>query len=149
MKKHLCLLAGVVAALGLVCQSAEAQPRRGAVRQSAPDVYIGPFRIGDPEVFLVGVGVGLGMTGTYFAIRNEQSLRFAGDGGNFSTGAFLLTTVGCMTLAPMIAAAVVYSSQGRNLTRREAMGLGAGCIIPFIGPLIIDAAFDAHPEWPQ
>jgi hypothetical protein len=149
MRKYLCLLAGVVAALGVICQSAEAQPRRVA-RQAVPDVYIGPFRIGDPEVFLVGTGVGLAMTGAYFAIEDKRSLRFAGETGkNFNGGAFALTTVGCMALSPMIASVVVYNTQGRNLTHREAMGLGAGCIVPILGSLIIDAAFDAHPEWPQ
>jgi hypothetical protein len=149
MKKYLGLLASVVAALGAICQSAEAQPRR-APPEAVPDVYIGPFRIGDPDVSLVGMGVGLAMTGAYIAIEDKRSLRFAGETGkNFNGGAFALTTIGCMALSPMIASIVVYNTQGRNLTHREAMGMGADCIVPFLGSLIVNAAFDAHPEWPR
>ena len=149
MKKYLGLLAGILAALGAICQSAEAQPRR-APREAVPDVYIGPFRIGDPDVFLVGMGVGLAMTGAYFAIEDKRSLRLVGESSkNFNGGAFALTTIGCMALSPMIASIVVYNTQGRNLTHREAMGMGADCIVPFLGSLIVNAAFDAHPEWPQ
>ena len=53
-----------------------------------------------------------------------------------------MTTVGCMALSPMIASIVVYNTQGRNLTHREAMGMGADCIVPFLGSLIVNAAFD-------
>jgi hypothetical protein len=35
----------------------------------------------------------------------------------------------------------------RELTYREAYGLTADCIIPFIGSWLVDKTLDAHPEW--
>ena len=146
MKRCVVLLAGVVAALGVVCHGAEAQSPRTPI----PDVYIGPFRIGDPNVFVGGMVAGGAMTGAYYAVEHKRSLRFAGETGKtFNGGAFALTTVGCMALAPMLAAALVYINEGRNLTRREAFGLGTDCIVPFLGSLLWNAAYDAHPEWPE
>jgi hypothetical protein len=162
MRKLLYTLIASAAALSLVVP-AEAAPKRHHKRHAhetyartpapppaARDIYrgeyIGPIRIGDPNVFWPGVAASAAMTGTYFAIRNHQPLRVPGD-GRFNTGAFALTTVGCMALAPMFAAAVTWGAEQRPLSSREAMGLGAGCIIPIIGPLLMDAAFDAHPEW--
>jgi hypothetical protein len=113
------------------------------------DAYIGPFRVGNPRVFVSGVVVGGGSVGAYYALRHTRALKVRGDGAHFNTGAFALTTVGCMTLAPMLASAWVWHSEGRYLTSQEAMGLNAGCIIPFIGPMIVDAAYKAHPEWPR
>jgi hypothetical protein len=58
-------------------------------------------------------------------------------------GAITLTTIGCMAIAPMIATALA----DRPLTYREAGELVVGCAIPIVGPLIVDALYDAHPEW--
>jgi hypothetical protein len=131
----------------MLCQSADAQPRRRAESSAYPHVVIGPFDLGDSRLFFSGLVVGGAMTGTYFAIEHKRFLKLRGDGRHFSTGAFALTTVGCMSLSPMLAAAIVYSTEGRSLTSREALGLGADCIVPFIGSALWDAAYDAHPEW--
>lgn len=149
MKKWLGLL--MVAAMTLsVVLPAESAPRRRA-RQAPPpppaEHAIGPIRTGDPRVFWSGVAAGGAATGAYIGLQHEPSLKVAGDGAHFSTGALLLTTVGCMTLAPLLASAVVWNTERRPLTSREAMSLGAGCIIPIIGPLLINSAFDSHPEW--
>lgn len=149
MKKLLSLFIATAMALSLVAP-ADAAQRPRAKRPVPPppvDAHVGPFRIGNPNVFGSGVAVGAASTGAYFALRERGTLKVAGDGRHFSTGAFLLTTVGCMTLAPMFASAVVWHAEGRHLTSREALGLGAGCIIPIIGPLLVNAAFDSHPAW--
>lgn len=130
------MIAGAAAMLMAACSGAKAQ-----------DAYIGPFRVGDPNVFWSGVVVGGAMTGTYFAIRHKRFLKVPGDGRHFSTGAFALTTVGCMALSPIVAAAVVQAAEGRPLTQREALRLGIGCIIPILGPMWVDAQFDANPQW--
>jgi hypothetical protein len=108
----------------------------------------GPFGFlfrGDPKVTASGIAVGAAATGTYFAIapRHHQHIR----NGFTRTGALGITTVGCMVLAPMIAAAVVDIAEHRELTSREALGLTGGCVVPFLGSLFWNAAFDAHPEW--
>jgi len=143
MKRFLSVLIGAIAIFALSAPSADAQPRRGAYGH----ITIGPFDLGDARIVIAGVAAGGAMIGTYYAIKNTRSLRVPGDGRHFNTGAFVLTTVGCMTLAPMFAAAIVWHTEQRFLTNREAMGLGAGCIIPLIGPAIVDAHFYANPGW--
>lgn len=142
MKKLLCTIVCLLAGLVLLSQSANAQPRG-----PYPRVVIGPFDLGDARLFAASVIAGGAMTGTYFAIENHRALKLRGDGKHFSTGAYALTTVGCMTIAPMLAAAIVWSTERRHLTSREALGLGAGCVIPFLGTAIVDAAYRAHPHW--
>ena len=142
MKRLLAITVVALTALGMASQDAAAQRRA-----PAEQVYIGPFPMGDERVFWSGMIIGAGTTGAYFAIENKRSLRLPGDGRNFNTGAFALTTVGCMAISPMLAAAWVHATEGRPLTSREALGLGAGCIIPFIGPLLVDAHFNANPQW--
>ena len=144
MKKLLCTFVGVVMGLALFAPSADAQSRRGG---AYPRVVIGPFDFGDERIFWSGVIAGGAMTGTYFAIERTRSLRVPGDGRNFNTGAFLLTSVGCATLAPMLASAIVWNTEGRHLTSREALGLGMNCFVPILGGLIVDASYAAHPEW--
>jgi hypothetical protein len=138
MRKILCTVAAMVAGVMLFGQAAQAQSR----------VVIGPFDLGDARIVTAGVIAGGAMTGAYFAIDRYRPLKVRGDGRNFSTGGYALTTVGCMTLAPMIAAAFVWHTEQRPLTHREALGLGAGCILPIIGPALWDAAYDANPDWP-
>lgn len=145
MKKFLCTVVGVIVGLTLLAQSADAKSRRGGGNH--PRVVIGPFDFGDERVFWSGVLVGGAFTGAYFAIENKRVLKVPGDGGNFNTGAFLLTSVGCATIAPMVASAWVWNTEGRYLTSREALGLGAGCFLPVLGGLLVDAAYQAHPEW--
>jgi hypothetical protein len=129
----------------MFAQSADAQSRRGS--GAYPRVVIGPFDLGDERIFWSGLIAGGAMTGTYFAIEGKRALKVPGDGRNFSTGAFLLTSVGCATLAPMLASAIVWHTEQRHLTSREALGLGAGCFVPILGGLIVDAAYERHPEW--
>ncbi|MCC7347934.1 MAG: hypothetical protein IT538_11105 [Variibacter sp.] len=139
MKKLVLAIFGLVAAFGLLTDRASAQ-------SAYPRVVIGPFDLGDARLVVTGVVVGGAMTGTYFAIRGNRTLRIPGDGGGWNSGAFALTTVGCMTLAPMIGSAWVWNTEQRPLTQREALRLGAGCVIPFIGPMISDAIFFGGPE---
>jgi hypothetical protein len=130
MKKILCSVVGVILGLVMFAQSADAQSRRGS--GSYPRVVIGPFDLGDERIFWSGLIAGGAMTGTYFAIEGKRALKIPGD-GKFSTGAFLLTSAGCATLAPMLASAIVWHTEQRHLTSRDG--------------LIVDAAYERHPEW--
>ena len=148
MKKFAAVVVGAIASITLLCASAEAQPRRAPPPSGGyPHIVIGPFDLGDQRLVLAGLIAGGAMTGTYFAIENVRSLKVRGDGRHFNTGAYTLTTVGCMALSPMLAAAIVWNTEGRALTSREALGLGADCIVPIIGSALWDAAYAAHPEW--
>ena len=155
MFKWIAALAAFAVAFVMIADSASASaaPRARAAKPQAerPRLFIGPFDVGDPHVFAGGTIAGLSMTGTYLAIEKKRGLHFGSGrprGGSINGGAFALTTVGCMTLSPMLASAIVYAKQGRMLTQREALGLGVDCIIPFVGSMLWNAAYDAHPEWP-
>lgn len=147
MKKWISVLAAGLGMLGLMAQSADAATRRAATPER-PQFYIGPFNVGDPYVFAAGVIVGVGTLGAYYAIENHRALKIQGDGRHFSTGAYALTTVGCMALTPMLASALVYANEGRMLSHREALGSASDCIVPFLGSLLWNAAYDANPQWP-
>jgi hypothetical protein len=139
MARFCSLMVTCVALLGLWCQGVEAGPR-------APDrnhYHIGPFDVGNPKVFAVGVGVGAASTGAYFAITEQRHPALS------AGAAFVLTSIGCAAVAPIIAALVIGETEHRELTSREAMRLALDCFIPFIGGLLVNAAFDAHPEWEQ
>ena len=67
--------------------------------------------------------------------------------GKFSWKWYGLTTVGCMALTPMLGAALVAHTEGRELRSSEVFMMGADCLVPFIGGWIAKAAFDANPHW--
>jgi hypothetical protein len=101
--------------------------------------HAGDFQFirGDKRLVAPTVGVGVGMTGAYFALRNRSAANRLSEGG-----AIGLTTVGCMALSPMVSAAVVQ----RELTRREVHVMMADCVVPFVGGWVMNAYFDAYPE---
>jgi hypothetical protein len=137
MKKRFAILAGAVAGLVMLSQAAEAGPRRDN------GARIGPYHVKNTRVFAAGVTAGAASSVGYWALVR--------DGGRHtwvpSGAAYGLTTVGCMAAAPILGAALVYATEGRELTSREAMGLGIGCLVPIVGPLLVEAAFDANPHW--
>ena len=131
MKRLLGILTLAIAATALLCQSANADWFRHR---------------GDPAVKAAGITVGAAATVGYFAL-NDWKL-----GGGWNTkrstgltsgGAFMLTTIGCVALSPMVATACAR----RPLTHREAHVLAGSCIVPIIGGLLVNAVWDAHPEW--
>lgn len=139
MKKFIGAFVIALAAIATFAAPASAQSRY-------PHVHFGPFDLGDARIFWSGVVVGAGMTGAYYGIRHKRVFR-PGSSRHFNPGAYTITSIGCATLAPMVAAAVVHNTEGRPLTQREAMGLGADCFLPFVGGMLINAMFDANPQW--
>ena len=133
MKKIIYLAASLLTLVAL-------QPRPAAA--AGPLDFL--FR-GDPKVAASGIAVSAASVGAYFAIapRHHQHLRY----GFTRTGALGITTAGCMVAAPMLAAAVVDITEHRELTSREALSVTGDCVVPFLGSLFWNAAFDAHPEW--
>lgn len=130
MKQWRLASAIAVVALAVLCQSANAGSRRGP-------------HTDDPRLKVASFGVGTASTVGYFALRDWR-LRGHGRVHGLSTGgAAAVTTLGCVALSPIVGTLMVQ----RELTFREAYGLTADCLIPFIGAWLVNKAFDAHPEW--
>lgn len=129
MKKQVGLLTSVLALLVLLCQGAEAWWDNRT----------------DPRVRASGIAVGAASTAAFFGLNDWRWK--AADGSNYSGlgvgGAYVATTVGCIAVSPMVATAVVR----RPLTYREVHVLAAGCVVPIIGPILMNAAYDANPHW--
>ncbi len=127
MFRKLAAAFAVLAAFALTVQTADAGSRRHHV---------------DKRVVATGVVVGAAATAAYFSMNDW---RWKWDSGNqFSSGvAYGLTAVGCAALSPMVATVVV----GRELTMREGHVLVGSCVIPIIGGLLVNAAYDANPHW--
>jgi len=89
------------------------------------------------------IGVGAASTAGFFALQGWTLNGNHRSGALGSTGAAVVTTAGCLALSPIVGTVL---SQ-RELTYREAYGLFADCVIPFIGAWLVDKAFDVHPEW--
>ena len=130
MKKFLLVGAASLAMSGLFGHDAEARYARKT----------------DPRLVPVSIATGAAATATYFAINdwhwkwNRGATRGAWIG---SAGAYALTTGGCMAVSPMLGTVVL----GRPLTAREAHVLMGGCLIPIVGGYIVNAIWDANPQW--
>ena len=131
MKRQVGVLAAALAAFALLCQGAEAGGRKHRI---------------DPRVKAAGIVTGAAATVTYLSLNDWRW--FGGwdkrrANGLTSGGAYVLTTVGCVAVAPMVATAFVR----RPLTYREAHVLAGGCVIPIIGGWLVNAAYNANPHW--
>ena len=127
MSKKFIGIAAAAAIFAIICQPAEAAHRHRHL---------------DQRLVATSIGVGAGMTAAYFAIDN-WSLKWRDVNGFTALSAIAATTIGCMALSPMVGSAVVH----RPLTMREAHVLAGSCIIPIIGGWLVNAAYNAHPEW--
>jgi hypothetical protein len=140
MRKIIFVFAAALAMVGFLSQSAEARSARKAKPYRAP---IAKF---DPRLVPVSLATGAAATAAYFAIndwhwswnRNATSGAWIG-----AAGAYALTTGGCMALSPMLGTVVVR----RELTPREAHVMMGSCLIPIVGGYIVNAVWDANPQW--
>ena len=130
MKRTLAILAAVIAACAFTAQSANAGGRHHHHH------HIG-------KLTAVSIGVGAASTVGYFAINHWQTNGWNGTGGISQGAAWGITTIGCMAVSPMVATVVL----NRELTMREGHVLAASCVLPIIGGWLVNAAYDAHPEW--
>ena len=128
MKRRLAIVTVVVTGMMLLCQGADAR-----ILKRNKD---------DPRLFWSGLAVGAGMTAGYFALR-DWKWKDPPNAKVSNGGAMVITTVGCMALAPIVGTIVVQ----RELTLREAYVMTADCVVPFVGGWLMGQAFDAHPEW--
>jgi hypothetical protein len=126
MKRSLALAAAVIAAFTLTMQTADAGGRRHI----------------DKRLKVVEIGAGVASTAAYFAL-NDWKWRWQ-DGRYFTQlGAYTVTTIGCAAISPMVGTLVV----NRPLTQREGHVLIGACVVPLVGGYLVNAAYNAHPEW--
>lgn len=133
MNRKIAVFGAALAAFALMGQSAQAGSHS---LWDTINPFAGPVRT-------AGTIAGVGSTAGYFAINNWNSDWNAAAAGISQAGALTLTTIGCAAVAPMIATVLAK----RPLTNREAGKLTVGCVIPIIGPIIVDKLYDDHPEW--
>jgi hypothetical protein len=92
---------------------------------------------------VAGIGAGAASTAAYFALNDWNWKWDSARQGITATGAFVVTTVGCAAVSPMIATALL----NRPLKYREAHELLAGCVVPVVGPWLVEQAYDHHVLW--
>jgi hypothetical protein len=126
MKRPVAILAAVIAAIAFSCQTADAHGRHHKV---------------DKRVTAVAVGAGVVSTVTYGSLIDWSWTKHS---ASYRWGAWGATTIGCMVLSPIVAAIVV---KDRQLTSREVAVLEGSCIIPIVGGWLMNAAYDANPQW--
>lgn len=132
MKRIVGFVAIAIASLALVCQSADARGKRHHSRHSHHVLQA------------VGLGVGTASTVGYLALnRWNFKWHHRSGGGLGSGGAWAATSIACGAVSPMVATVVLK----RPLTMREGHTLISGCFLPIIGPWLVNAAYEAHPEW--
>lgn len=134
MKKILIALGAVMTALGLFAQV------------STADAHLLGRR--SPSVTAAQLIVGGGMSAVYFTqtCRNNFN-NCARLGSARSMKWFGLTTVGCMSLSPLLGAMLVSHNEHRELRSSEVFMMAGDCVVPILGGLFWQAMFDAHPEW--
>ncbi|MGN6572602.1 MAG: hypothetical protein ACTHLO_14435 [Pseudolabrys sp.] len=92
---------------------------------------------------VAGIGGGAAATATYFALNDWNWKWDSARHGITATGAYVGTTIGCAAVSPMIATALL----NRPLKYREAHELLAGCVVPIVGPWLVEQAYDHHVLW--
>jgi hypothetical protein len=132
MKKTFLALATVLAMFGLAAQTGTANA----------------FLLKDrsPNVTAAQLVVGLGTTGAYWALANRHH-HWNHNKFRFSAKWYGLTTVGCMSLTPILGAALVGANEGRELRSSEVFMMLGDCAVPILGGLFWKAMFDANPHW--
>lgn len=129
MNRKFAIAAAIIAAFAFVSQSAEAGGRH--------------HRKVDKRVTAVAIGAGVASTAAFFALNDWKWGSWDNGSGFTRLGAYGITTVGCAAVSPIVATVVV----NRPLTNREAHVLIGSCVVPIVGGLLVNAAYDAHPEW--
>jgi hypothetical protein len=63
--------------------------------------------------------------------------------------AYALSATWCSAGSLVLNALIINATENRELTRSEAGQTVAGCWLPIIGPLLVDAYYKANPQWAQ
>ena len=95
----------------------------------------------DRRVATTATGTAVVSTAAYWSLLDFSTSKHS---SSYALGVLGAVTVGCMVLSPMVAAAFVPE---RHLTTREVFVLQGGCLIPVVGGWLVNAMFDANPQW--
>jgi hypothetical protein len=125
MKRFVAMLAAAVAVFALTSQSADAHWRHKKVSK---------------PVVATAIGAGVVSTVTYWSILDWSWDKHT---TSYKWGAWGATTAGCVALSPIVATAL----KKAPLTYREAHVLIGSCIVPIVGGWLVNAAYDANPQW--
>ncbi len=131
MNRKLAIFAAIVAAFSFASQSAQAG---------------GGYHHDKKKLAVVAIGVGAASSAAFFALNNWRWNGWDTNGsgaGLTRLGAWGATTIGCAAVSPIVATVVL----NRPLTMREAHVLVGSCVVPIVGGLVVNAVWDAHPEW--
>jgi hypothetical protein len=97
----------------------------------------------DKRITAVAIGTGVASGAAFLAINDWKWNGWSNGSSLTRLGAWGVTTLGCAAVSPIVATMVL----NRPLTNREAGVLIGSCVVPIIGGLLVEAAYDAHPEW--
>jgi hypothetical protein len=129
MNRKFIVFAALVAAFAFATQSAQAGGRHHDKKKLAA----------------VAIGAGVASTAGFFALNdwrwNGWNTNTAG--GLTRLGAYGATSMACAAVSPMVATVVL----NRPLTMREAHVLVGSCVVPIVGGLLVNAIWDANPQW--
>jgi hypothetical protein len=131
MNRKFAVFAALVAAFAFTSQAAQAH---------------GPRHHDKKKLAAVAIAASAASTAGFFALNNWRwnGWDTHGDAGGLTRlGAYGATSMACAAVSPMVATVVLH----RQLTMREAHVLVGSCVVPIVGGLLVNAIWDAHPEW--
>lgn len=131
MNRKFIVFAALIVAFAFTSQTAQAH---------------GPRHHDKKKLAAVAIATGAASTAAFFSLNNWRWNGWdtnGSAGGLTRLGAWGATTMGCAAISPMVATVVLQ----RELTMREAHVLVGSCVVPIIGGLVVNAIWDANPQW--
>jgi hypothetical protein len=83
-------------------------------------------------------------------VKTTTQTKYHEAGGRKGPGplaSYALGATWCSAGSLVLNALIVNANENRELTRSEAWQTTAGCWVPILGPLLVDAYFKANPQW--
>jgi hypothetical protein len=140
MRKIGIVLAALAAAMLFTGGTAEAQKRAKVVVTPAPwyAPWWGAWEVRDPRLATSNTVIGAGSTGAFFALRSGH--KHAAHGIHSGPAAYAVTSFACAAVSPIVGTIVTQ----RELTQREVFISTANCVVPVLGGLWMNYAFDYY-----
>lgn len=127
MRKRLLAVAVVAASMAF-----------SAAAQAEPQILLTGQK--DPRVAVSSLAVGAAATAGYFWLRHDYRHHY---GKINPTTAYVGTSIACAAASPIVGTIIAQ----RPMTQREVWVMTGSCVVPILGGLVMNAVFDAHPEW--
>jgi hypothetical protein len=94
-------------------------------------------------VAVSSLAVGAAATAGYFWLRHDYRHHYGKYNKITPTAAYVGTSIACAAASPIVGTIIAQ----RPMTQREVWVMTGSCVVPILGGLLVNAAFDAHPEW--